>query len=297
MDIGAAEVLRGGLILMIDWRHWHNEPILIGGLVFLGWLWAALAGPLRSRLAPGAPFPRAQAWMFYSSLVIFYFAVGSPLDQIGEGFLFSAHMLQHEFLMKPASVLFLLGLPWWMVDPLLARPKLQRPLRVLAHPLICALVYTLVISMWHAPWAYDLALQNKLVHVAEHVMFFGAALFYWWPIVSPSRALPPITYGAQMIYVFSVLVLMTPVFAYITFSEDILYPTYEYAPRLFPHFSAMDDQLLAGVGMKLVGMATAGVVFLVSFYRWFQAGERAGAKRRESSPSGPTPHGTGSASR
>jgi putative membrane protein len=23
---------------MIDWRHWHNEPYLVGGLVFLGWL-------------------------------------------------------------------------------------------------------------------------------------------------------------------------------------------------------------------------------------------------------------------
>ena len=28
---------------MIDWTHWHNEPILIGGLVVLGWLWAVLA--------------------------------------------------------------------------------------------------------------------------------------------------------------------------------------------------------------------------------------------------------------
>ncbi len=25
---------------MIDWTHWHNEPFLIGGLIFLGWLYA-----------------------------------------------------------------------------------------------------------------------------------------------------------------------------------------------------------------------------------------------------------------
>ena len=73
---------------MIDWRHWHNEPWLIGGLVFLGWLWAVLAGPWRGRLvrAPhpanaGAdvPFPRGHAVRFYASLFIFYLAVGSPL--------------------------------------------------------------------------------------------------------------------------------------------------------------------------------------------------------------------------
>ena len=58
---------------MIDWRHWHNEPYLVGGIVLLGWLYAILAGPLRARLAPGAPFPRGQAAQFYTALVIFYF--------------------------------------------------------------------------------------------------------------------------------------------------------------------------------------------------------------------------------
>lgn len=260
---------------MIDWRHWHNEPYLVGGLVLLGWLWAVAAGPLRARLAPaGTLYPRAQAWSFYGALVIFYLAVGSPLDQIGERFLFSAHMLQHQLLIYPAAILFLLGLTPWMVDPVLARPALRRPLRLLTHPLSCALIYTLVISLWHAPSAYDLALQNKVIHVVEHVMFFGAALFYWWPMLSPSRALPPVTFGAQMVYFFSVLILMTPVFAYITFSEDTLYPTYEYAPRLFANFSAADDQLLAGVGMKLVGMGVAGGAFAVAFYCWYRAGER-----------------------
>ncbi len=40
---------------MIDWRHWHNEPYLIGGLILLGWLYAIFTGPLRSQLEPTAP--------------------------------------------------------------------------------------------------------------------------------------------------------------------------------------------------------------------------------------------------
>jgi len=83
-----------------------------------------------------------------------------------------------------------------------------------------------------------------------------------------------------------VLVLMTPVFAYITFAEEILYPTYEYAPRLFANFSAMDDQLLAGVGMKLVGMGVAMTAFGISFYRWFEAGQRRDAQQ-EGKPTQP----------
>src|SRR3954465_8958011 len=144
---------------MIDWRHWHNEPWLVGGLVLLGWFWAVLAGPLRPRLAPQAPYPRRQAIAFYLSLIIFYLAVGSPLDQIGERFLFSAHMAQHQLLIYPAAILFLIGLPPRMIDPVLDRPSLRRIVRLLTRPISCAVIFTLVISLWHAPSGYDYALQ------------------------------------------------------------------------------------------------------------------------------------------
>src|SRR5688500_6791297 len=154
---------------MIDWRHWHNEPYLVGGLVLVGWLWAICAGPLRARLAPGVVFPRAHAWRFYASLAIFYLAVGSPLDQIGERFLFSAHMLQHQLLMYPAAILFLLGLPHWMIDPVLARPVVRTFGRQLTRPVPSGVIYSLVMGVWHAPSLYDLALRNKPLHVAEHL--------------------------------------------------------------------------------------------------------------------------------
>jgi putative membrane protein len=255
---------------MIDWRHWHNEPYLVGGLVFVGWLWAVLAGPWRGRLAPGAPFPRGHAVRFYLALLCFYLAVGSPLDQIAERYLFSAHMLQHQILIYPAAILFLLGLPHWMIDPALSRPGLRGLARFVTRPLICGIVYSIMIGVWHAPILYDLALRNKLIHVGEHLAFFGAALLYWWPVFSPSRVLPPVSYAVRMLYLVAVLIGMTPLFAYVTFSHGILYPTYEFAPRLFPAFSAADDQLLAGVMMKIGGMLVAFGAFIHAFYHWYQ---------------------------
>jgi len=253
---------------MIDWRHWHNEPLLVGGLVFVGWLWAILAGPLRARLAPGEPYPRREAWFFYSALVLFYLAVGSPLDQIGERFLFSAHMAQHLVIMYPVPVLVLCGLPWWMIDAGLDRPAARRPLRVLLGPLSCAVLSTVVISLWHAPWLYEWALQDKVVHVVEHLMFFAVSVLFWWPILSPSRAFPPVSYASRMLYIFSLEVIMTPLFAYVTFSDNILYTTYEYAPRLVQDFSAGDDQTMAGVMMKLTSMFVSILAFGLCFFRW-----------------------------
>lgn len=256
---------------MIDWRHWHNEPYLVGGLVFLGWLWAVLAGPLRARLAPaGTVFPRAHAIKFYSALFIFYLAVGSPLDQIGERFLFSAHMAQHQLLVYPSAILFLLGIPHWMIDGALSKPILRIPGRFLTHPLPAVTIYSLVIGLWHAPALYDWALRDKTVHVIEHIMFFGAGLIFWWPLISPSRVLPPVNRAIQMLYLLAVTILMTPLFAYLSFSHDVLYPTYEFAPRLIANFSPNDDQLLAGVMMKLIGLCVSGGAFIVGFYHWYQ---------------------------
>ncbi len=255
---------------MIDWRHWHNEPYLIGGLVLIGWLWAVCAGPLRAKLDPAATFPRRHAWAFYGALLTFYLAVGSPLDQIGERFLFSAHMAQHQLLVYPAAILFLLGLPHWIIDAALRPAWVRVPLRPLTHPIGAAIAYSLVIGVWHMPSLYDLALRNKTVHALEHVMFFAVGLLYWWPVLSSSRLLPRRTHGVQMLYLLGVLIAMTPVFAYITFSQDVLYPTYEFAPRLFADFSAADDQLLAGVMMKLAGVFIALGAFGVAFYGWYE---------------------------
>jgi putative membrane protein len=256
---------------MIDWRHWHNEPHLIGGLILLCWLYALLTGPLRARFATAQEYPRAQAIRFYLSLFIFYLAVGSPLDQIGERFLLSAHMIQHQLLIYVSAVLFLTGLPPWLVQPITGRPALRPLLRLLTHPIICGLIYTLILSLWHAPALYDAALRDKNIHVLEHLMFFGAALFYWWPILSPSPEYPPLRYASQLIYLLAVTIGMTPVFAFIAFSDNVLYPTYEYAPRLVARLGPMDDQLLGAAIMKVGGISVTLIAMAIAFYRWSRA--------------------------
>lgn len=259
---------------MIDWTHWHNEPILVGGLIFFGWLYAILTGPLRKQLAHSdIPYPRSHAVKFYSALLCFYLAVGSPLDQIAERYLLSAHMLQHQILMYPAAVLFLFGLPDWLVRPVMGYPPLHPTLRVLTHPVSCGIIATVVLTVWHLPFLYDWALQNRVVHILEHFMLFGSGLFFWWPLYSPSKEFPPVSYASQMLYLPAVTIGMTPVFAYITFSSDVLYPTYEYAPRITA-MSAAGDQLLAGSLMKLGGMAVMMVSFGISFYHWYSESER-----------------------
>ncbi|MCF3652325.1 cytochrome c oxidase assembly protein [Synoicihabitans lomoniglobus] len=259
---------------MIDWRHWHNEPYLIGGLVLLAWTYAVLTGPLRERLTPGTTVPRWRQVCYYSSLVMFYLAVGSPFDQMGERFLFSAHMAQHVILIYPCAILWTIGLPPALVDAVVDRPVLRPLGRFFTHPVVAGILYVMIQSLWHVPALYDLALQDRLVHVLEHVTFFASAVLFWWPVLSGARVWPPMRLAGQMLYLFAVAVGLTPLFAFVTFSPDVLYPTYEFAPRLIDGFTPMDDQLLAGAIMKLGNVVVTFLGLTFVFTRWYRRSER-----------------------
>lgn len=260
---------------MIDWRHWHNEPFLIGGLILLAWSYAVFTGPLRHWFGPGLAYPKREARFFYASLVLFYLAVGSPLDQAGERFLFSAHMVQHDILIFPSALMFVLGLPVWLADSIARRPALTRIGYLVTRPLACGLIYSVLFSVWHVPALYDWALQDKVVHIIEHVMFFASGMLFWWPLVSPTTIWPAAGRGGQMLYIFFVTLAATPVFAFIVFANTVIYPTYEFAPRI-TSLTPMDDQILGGIIMKIGSMGVALIAFTWSFLRWFREDRRAG---------------------
>ena len=60
---------------------------------------------------------------------------------------------------------------------------------------------------------------------------------------------------------------MTPVFAFIAFSDNILYPTYEFAPRLIARLDPADDQLLGAATMKTGGLAVTLIAMSIVSYR------------------------------
>jgi putative membrane protein len=266
------------IAIVVSWTHWHNEPLLVGALILAAWAYVLGTAVWRFRLAPNEAFPRAAAWRFGAGLVVFYLAVGSPLDQIGERFLLSAHMVQHMIIVYLAAPLVLTGLPVWLVDAALARSGIRAVVRVLTRPVVAAVLFALCMAFWHVPAAYDHALRVKVVHVAQHLSFFAAALLMWWPLLSPSRLLPRLPAGARILYVFALGVLQTPLAAFLTFSREVLYPTYEFAPRLTP-LGPLEDQILGGTLMTVGGMFIALGLIAWAFFVWHRESEADPAQR------------------
>ncbi|NBV39534.1 MAG: cytochrome c oxidase assembly protein, partial [Verrucomicrobia bacterium] len=128
--------------------HWHTEPLLLMVVVGVSWLYALACGPWRHQLAPDLKsYPLWPSVRFHLGVLVAYLAVGSPLDQLGEGFLFTAHMVQHMLLIYVSAPLIVSGIPPQMLDSFLeARPRLTKVLRILVHPLFAGLLFNLSFS-------------------------------------------------------------------------------------------------------------------------------------------------------
>lgn len=273
---------------MVEWVHWHTEPALLIGILLVIWVYALLVGPFRDKVDPCAELPRSNVMWFGIGVVSFYVAVGSPLDALGEGFLFSAHMVQHNILMYITAVLTLLALPAWLVDGLLDRyPKFYPVARVLVHPVTAGVCFTLCFSGWHFPVLYEAALHDKVMHMVEHLTLYVASVQMLWPVLSRSRLLPAAPYGGQILYLFLLMVAQIPLFAILTFSPEVLYPTYELAPRI-TFLDPKSDQVLGGLLMKVANMVVSLWLMGRAFYKWSleEAEADAGAVRAAGVDSG-----------
>ena len=257
---------------------WQRDPVLIGGLVAAALVYGLLVGPLRRRLAPGASYPGRQAVFFYGALTVFYLAEGSPLHDLAERYLFSAHMAQHILLSYAVAPLLIGGLPEWLLRPLLLGRAVRPLARVLTQPVVAVAVFSLFFSGWHFPAVYEGALRSDVVHHSEHLVFIGTALLSWWPLLSPLPELPRLSNAGQLVYLFALSLGQFLVTALLTFSSGPFYATYAAAPRL-SGLSAAGDQQLGGAIMKMVGAFVYGVPFVLAFFRWYRAEHGAPARR------------------
>jgi polyferredoxin len=126
------------------------------------------------------------------------------------------------------------------------------------------------------PRAYELALRVPVWHRVEHACFFGAALWFWWPVVNaqkPRWAIVPCLLLADL--------QNTALSALLVFADRVVYPTYGQVPRLFG-LGPLDDQIVAGVTMWIPGSLVFVGPAMVLCVRWLSpeaAPVRAGAPR------------------
>jgi putative membrane protein len=254
-----------------DWTTWNADPVVVTGLALLGG--AYLIATLRRRhIDPDAGREPAKCLSFYAGLAVLFGSLTGPVHDLSDYYLFSAHMIQHLLLAFAMPPLLLYGTPGWMLRPFLRNPRVVRLGRFLTRPSSAFAAFNLVLVAWHLPPAYNLAMNNHPIHIVQHLMIMAAAVLLWWPVLSPVPELPRAPYPVQLLYLFVVGLPMVVVSIFITMADQVLYPYYAAAPRVWSMLSPHADQHLGGLIMWIPG----GLIFLVAisvvFFRWQVAG-------------------------
>jgi putative membrane protein len=224
-------------------------------------------GPLRRRYGWGPPASPWQILSFCAALVVLLLSLNGPVHDLSDYYLFSVHMMQHLVLTLLFPPLLLAGLPGWLLRPLLVRPGILPLARFLTRPWVAALIFSVSIAAWHIGPYYDLMMRDHEVHIATHLMFIVTATLMWWPVMSPVPELPRLSPGLGMLYLFLVGIPMQLVAALITFADEVLYPWYAAAPRMWG-LSPLDDQQLGGLLMWIPGNLWMFAAIGVLFFKW-----------------------------
>ena len=254
-------------VASVSWTDWHAHPSIIVGVVLITALYLMAVGPLRERFGWAERGSSSQMVLFMLGVLVIVVALLSPLHELGDKYLFSAHMAQHLLLMLVVPPLQLLGVPGWLVDKVLRSPRVLAVSRFLTRPLVAFTFFNAVLVLWHMPVLYDLTLRERDIHILEHVMFLGVAVLMWWPVLSLAKELPRASYITQMVYLFLLPTVPGILGAVITFSDKVLYPWYAEAPRLW-NISATTDQEIGGIIMWVPGGMAFLTVLIIVFLVW-----------------------------
>ena len=242
---------------------------VLAGCAFLAAVYVAAVGPARTRFAwSETGVSRWRMAAFLGGIGIVFFSLNGPLHHLSDEYLFAAHMVQHMLLMLIMPPLLILGVPPWLISKTLERSAVLKVARLLTHPVLAFAAYNVVFIGWHLPPMYNAALANHDVHIVQHLMFVSVATMMWWPVVNPVPGLERIPTGPLlMMYVFAFGIPSTAVSAFITMSDELLYPLYELAPRVTA-LTPLEDQRLGGLIMWIPGMLIFWVAISVVFFRW-----------------------------
>jgi putative membrane protein len=258
---------------------WRLDPaVAIPLALYAGvYLWRFAAA---RREAGGRGAGALQALAFAGALLAVAAALLSPLDELGERYLFSAHMVQHLLLGDLAPLLALLALSRVILRPATRRlVRLERALGRLAHPLTGLAIWLALVYLWHVPGLYDAALRAPLVHALAHACFFAAGIALWWPLVQPVPNRHRLSGPGSLAYLAAAKVGLAGLGLYLVWSSAVAYPFYESVPRIWG-LSALEDQSVGGAIMMVEQSLVLVVFFLVLFVRMLTQSEE-DERRRE----------------
>ncbi len=256
-----------------EWLDWNAHPDIVAICALIEAAYLYTVTYLGRQISDSGRVKLSQVLLFTTGVVVMYLATGSPLHGLGEGYLLTAHMLQHLLLTLVAAPLLLAGVPGWVWQAILRTPGTMPVARIITMPIVAFAMFNAALLLFHLPPTIDLQLRVHSFHLFAHVALTAAGLLMWWPILSPLKELPRLSEPVQMGYLFMQSLLPAVMASFITFADTVVYDYYADVPRIWG-WTAVEDQQIAGGLMKMMGTLILWSYMTVVFFRWYARVER-----------------------
>ena len=230
--------------------------------------------PRRAARDPRAPGQRRDACLTLG-LVVFAGAVSGPVDDYAGG-LFWVHMTQHVMILTVAAPLIALGAPWrftprWLSSWWLRSwwsGRFEGRGVILPAAVGAWVAFAAALLAFHLPVLYDAAIRHLWVHLVEHAVFLGTAVWFWAAVFDARsfRTGPAELWRAG--YVLAAAAVGWLLALVLTFAPEPLYSEYARLGSRPGGISAITDQQLAAGVMLVPGSITFLVVAGLVLVRW-----------------------------
>ncbi len=243
------------------------------GLLIGLYLWAIRRLEPKKFAADDGPTTRRQIFLFLAGWLLLWVGLDWPIGALAAGYLLSVKTVQYLLIGYIAPGLMLLGMPRWLLRRMIRPHWAFRVAKILTRPLIPLAIANTVLVVSHTPAVINGLGGSQLGVFAMDATLVVSGLVFWWPALGRVPELNPISYPGRIGYLALNLLLPTVPASFFTFSQYPIYTLYELAPRV-GSISAVSDQQLAGLVMKVAGGLLILGVMSVMFLRWYSAEER-----------------------
>src|SRR5690606_33928284 len=103
---------------------------------------------------------RKQVRWFVGAILMLWLASDYPIHDVGEGYLYSAHMLQHMMLSYFLPPMVLLATPEWLLRLLIGKARVYGVLKWLCHPVVAGLAFNVTVMITHIPGVVNNSVES-----------------------------------------------------------------------------------------------------------------------------------------
>lgn len=253
------------------WRYqWHPEVWVLVGFLTIAYIYMVrVIGP--KAVPPGQPaVTRFNIGCFVGAMVMLWIASDWPMHDIGEEYLYSAHMLQHMMLSYFLPPLVLMATPQWLLRVLIGDGRLYRVFAFMCRPVFAAVAFNTIVIITHIPGVVNASVDSGPLHYTLHFAVVMFSLLMWMPVVGPFPELQISSIG-KCVYLFVQSLVPTIPAAWLTFAEGPVYRSYDQPVRVWG-MTLIHDQQLAGAIMKTGGSIYLWGIIIFLFFNRFAKG-------------------------